>query len=73
MTSTIPFALASLLLAGCVSVKQEPPIPFPAWPAIQFKCAAGYCCLTEADTNALNRWAKRVAEFEAARQRLIED
>lgn len=72
-TTLTALSAASLLLAGCLAVKQEPPIPFPAWPAIQFKCTGGFCCLTEAETNALNRWAKELRAFEAARGRLLAD
>ena len=71
---TILIALfAGSLAAGCVHVAAEPALDFPAFPELTFQCARGHCCLTEDETNDLNRWAKKLHEFEAARERLLKD
>lgn len=72
MRTTLTALLAGSLLGGCVHVVREPALEFPPIPVVRFQCTGGFCCLTEADTNTLNRWAKAVREFQAARERLLE-
>jgi hypothetical protein len=62
-----------LLLAGCTSLApQEPALPFPETPPVQFfQDQAGDICLSPPDANLLRKWKAKLDEFQAARARLL--
>jgi hypothetical protein len=64
--------LGLLLLGGCVSVSNEPALPFPNRPPLTFEEGPrGGACLTLEDANALLRWILELNEYQDARERLL--
>jgi hypothetical protein len=66
-------AIIGGLLAGCVSVVQEPAIPMPARPPITFFLQQGNVCMSQDDADALSKFADELDAFSAARDRLLKD
>lgn len=62
----------AVLLAGCVHVAQEPPLPMPVRPQVTFfRCVPSMICMTELDANKLLRYTEQLDAFEKARAELI--
>ena len=62
--------LASMLLAGCVSIRIVPEgLPIPEAPPLHFE-ASGPVCLNEQDGNLLRKYFDKLGAFQEAWERL---
>ena len=57
------------LVAGCVSVKMQPILPFPPAPPLTFS-AQGPVCLGEQDANSLLKYFDKLDAYQQAIERL---
>ena len=63
----------ALLLGGCLSVAQEPALPFPERPSVRFLRTPVGICTTEPEAQEMVKWIQKLNEFEAARARLLKE